>query len=64
MFYVVNRTTDMWFLSGDSNQVIKVNIQGDWDPDRLVKLVRALGVPMEEKFSEIGMNVRISVFHL
>ena len=39
-------------------------IQVYWDTDRYLEVVMAIGVPMEEDFSDIGMNARRAVIHL
>ena len=35
-----------------------------WDQDIFVSVITAVGVPVEEELSYIGMNVRIVVMHL
>ena len=41
-----------------------VNIKGERYPDISVTVVTAIGVPVEEALSDIGMNYRRSVIHL
>ena len=52
------------FIGGTSNQVRTVNIKGAWDPDRSVAVVTAVGVPVQEELSDIGINSKRSVIHL
>ena len=35
------------FIGGPSKQVITGSIHGAWDPDRLVAVITAVGVPVE-----------------
>ena len=52
------------FIVGPSKQVITGNIQGYWDPYRSVAVVTAVGVPVQEELSYIGMNSKREVIHL
>ena len=52
------------FICGPSKQGRTGNIQGEWDPDILVAVIMALGVPVEEALSDIGKNSRIAAIHL
>ena len=54
----------MRFIGDLSKQGITVNIQGAWYPDRLVVMVKVVGVLLEEAFSNIGINSRRAVIHL
>ena len=62
-FSVVNIPT-VRFIYGSSDQGITDNIQREWDPDRLVAVITAMGVLVGEAFSSIGINARRSVVHL
>ena len=52
------------FIGGPTNQGITGNIQGAWDKNRSEVVVTAVGVPVEEALSDIGMNSRREVIHL
>ena len=52
------------FIGGHTKQVITGNIQGSWDADRSISVVAAVGIPVEESFSDIGMNARRAVIRL
>ena len=54
----------MKFTGDPTKQVITVNIQGVWDPGISVVVVTAVGVPVEEVLSDIGMNSKRAVIHL
>ena len=54
----------MSFIGGTSNKGRTGNIQGEWNQDRLVSVVTAVGVPVEEALSDIVMNARREVTHL
>ena len=54
----------MMFIGTPSKQVRTGNIKGTWDTDRSVEVVTAVGVPVEEALSDIGMNARRAVIHL
>ena len=56
--------TTVRFISVPSKQGRKGNIQGAWDPDRSMAVITAMGVLVEEVFSDIGMNSRRSVINL
>ena len=62
-FPVVN-LAPLRFIDGPSKQVITGNIQGAWDPDRSVAVVKDVIIPMEESFSDIGMNSKRTVIRL
>ena len=49
------------FIAPPSKQERTENIQGAWDTDRLVAVIAAVGVPVEEALSDIGMNARRAV---
>ena len=40
------------------------NIQGAWDPDRLVAVVTAVGVSLDGALEDIGRNARREVINL
>ena len=52
------------FIGGTSKQGRTGNIQGAWDPYRLLAVTTAMGVPVEEAISDIGMNSRRVVVYL
>ena len=52
------------FIGVPSKQVRTGNIQGVCYPGRSVAAVTALGVPMEEVLSGIGMNSKRKLIHL
>ena len=54
---VVNILTVV-FIGGPSNQVRTDNIHVAWGSSISVAVVTAVGVPIEEAFSDIGMNAR------
>ena len=51
-FPVVN-LAPLRFIDGPSKQVITGNIQGAWDPDRSVAVVKDVIIPMEESFQTL-----------
>ena len=51
-------------IDGNLNQGRTENIQGAWDPYRLVTVVPAVDVQRKEALSDIGMNSRRAVIHL
>ena len=52
------------FIGGPKNQVRTGNIQGAWDPDRLVAVLVSVGVTLEKALSDIGMNAKREVIYL
>ena len=40
------------------------SLRGAWDPDRPVAVITAMGVPLEEALSDIGINSRRAVIHI
>ena len=52
------------FSGPPTNQVRIGNMQGDWDPDRLVAVVTDLRVPVEDALLDIRMNARREVINL
>ena len=54
---VVNLPT-VRFIGGHQKQGITGNIHGYWDAYRSISVVAAVGVPVEESLSDIGMNAR------
>ena len=60
---VVNIPT-VSFIVGPSKQGITGNIQEALDQDRLVSVVIAVFVPLEEALADIGINSRRAVIHL
>ena len=52
------------FIGDPSKKGRTGNIQGAWVPDWSLAVVAAVGVPVEEKLSDIGMNARRAVIHL
>ena len=49
---------------GPRKKVITDSIHGAWDQDRSLVVVTAVGVPVEEALSDIGMNSRRAVINL
>ena len=52
------------FIVVPPKQVITGNIRGLWDPDKSVEVVTAVGVPLEEAFTNIGINAWREVINL
>ena len=62
--YLVENLPPLKFAGGPTNQGRKGKNQGDWDPDRSVSVIKAVGIPVDEALLEIGMNSRRAVIHL
>ena len=52
------------FIGSPTNQEIKDNIQGYWDPETLVAFIATVGVPIEKALPYIIINFRRVVMHL
>ena len=61
---IVVNLSPVSFIDGPTNKGIKVNIQGAWDPKKLVHVITTVGVPAEEAFLDIGMNPKRAAIHL
>ena len=52
------------FVGYPTNRVITGNMSGDWDPELLVAMFTAVGLPLEEALADVGTNSRRVMFRL
>ena len=52
------------FIGAPTRQERTGSIHGDWDTNISVTVVMAMGLPVDEKLSDIGMNARRAVIKL